>query len=1382
MRNTNRKIKNNRLKRKTLKSPILLAVISLIMIVGITLAFQYFEGGERKNLDLAVLKVDSTIEYTGDLSGVLSGQTIVTSSSFKKAENAVPCYVRAQLEFGSTEESLTREQKNYILALNATDFTSNISTGVDGVSWLSTGDNYYYLVDSNNELLIVNDDTTYNFANNIILPTLLDVMEEGLDVDKEVSNFYLDLKFQAIQTKYLPSNEFEGIVDVFNIVFRTQEKDEYLVRFDTNSLANITPQIVSKGGVVSQPVEPTADGYRFINWCGDSQCQIEYDFNTKIYKNTTIYGNFIDGYIVTMMDKDNTSVYSQNKVSFGGVVTDPEFTDSISADGTTIAYFEGWYSDSEYQNEYEFGSEVTDDLTLYPKMTLVSSDLSFILNSDNQSYAVANGTCTDSVIVLPEYYLGKPVTTIYTSGFSSNSLLTDIELPQTITTISKEAFYNCSNLQGIDLSNVSTSIGDWAFYNTAIQSVVLSNDLTTINTYAFYKCSSITSLTIGDNITTINKNAFADCTGLTSINFNATNMNDLSSQNGVFNNAGIYGDGIVLTIGNNVTKIPAYFFNPYNNSYLPNLKTITFEANSICTTISTFAFRNCENLVSVEIPSSVTSIGRVAFDNCVSLEEIKFNATNLADLTFGTTAFDGCGLDSDGIVVTVGANVKKIPNYLFYERIPYYVNIKSVIFEEGSLCESIGSQAFFGCKYLQSIEIPSKVTTLGVQAFYNCTGLTKFDYNATSLSDLKSNGSSLFHHIGMDGEGVDFSIGANVQRIPAYLFYCTDTDYDVNIKTLTFESGSNCTEIGDYAFFKTTQSSLVIPETVTTIGKNAFRASKIESIILPSSLEVLSEGLFSLCKELKTVDIPSTVTTICKDAFTLCEQLTELEIPEKVTTFESTSIIYCYNLSKITYRAVSLADYSSNYSPIRDDVGLDCGGYELVIGNKVQRIPAYLNTGSSFVKKVTFEEVSTCKEIASHAFNSNILITITVPSSVETVSSSAFSYCEKLMEIVNLSSVTINNQYAITSIEDSKIEINEDGLIFYNGGSSRTYLVGCDNSVKELTLPTRFNGNTYSIYKYAFCQSMITSIVIPNGITTIGQYAFHNASKLKSVTLPNTLTVLESYMFYDCKALETVVIQEGVTTLRRWSFKGCNSLKSLTIPSTVTTIESEFLSDCYSLETLVVADGNSVYTDGDNNCNAVIEIATNTLVLGCNSTIIPSSVVTIASYAFYGSGINSITIPSSVKTINNNAFAYSKVVNVEIEGVETIGNSAFYGCSLLSSVKLPSTLTTIGDTVFYMAYELKSIKIPDSLTTMGRNNFAYGIYCLTNNTTTAAVLADAGVYTSDIFVLDTTTDLSGAYFSSYDYGEVNATAYVNGVEYARTGEEGNYKYYVQYSA
>ena len=274
------------------------------------------------------------------------------------------------------------------------------------------------------------------------------------------------------------------------------------------------------------------------------------------------------------------------------------------------------------------------------------------------------------------------------------------------------------------------------------------------------------------------------------------------------------------------------------------------------------------------------------------------------------------------------------------------------------------------------------------------------------------------------------------------------------------------------------------------------------------------------------------------------------------------------------------------------------------------------NTYENGVGTITFDGPVT--SIGDQAFRwCNSLTSITIPNSVMSIGGRALSHC------TSLTSITIPN--SVTSIENSAFRGCSSIVSMSVKSSNTTYDSREDcNAIIETATNTLIAG----------CQNTI----IPNSVTSIGEWAFGECSSLTSITIPNS-----------------------VTSVGERAFQGCSSLTSITIPNSVISIGDNPFGLTDSLTTIVVETGN-IYYDSRENCNAIILTSTNTLISGCQNTIIPSSVTSIGDHAFSGcSSLTSITIPNSVTSI---------------------GDYAFSGCSGLTSITIPSNVESVGDFAF----------------------------------------------------------------------------------------------------
>lgn len=334
--------------------------------------------------------------------------------------------------------------------------------------------------------------------------------------------------------------------------------------------------------------------------------------------------------------------------------------------------------------------------------------------------------------------------------------------------------------------------------------------------------------------------------------------------------------------------------------------------------------------------------------------------------------------------------------------------------------------------------------------------------------------------------------------------------------------------------------------------------------------------------------------------------------------------------------------------------------------------------------------------IAGQAFKScGSLTAIHIPNSVVGIGNAAFSSCSAL------TSITIPSH--VTSIKD---------YTFYR----------C-HALQNISIPSTIT----SIGERAFYEcNALSELTIPATVKSMGEAAFYNCNQLQSpITIPDGITSIEDSLFSYCWSIPSVHIPSSVTQIGNSAFVNCGALTNITIPKSVTSIGSDVFFTCYSLAQIKVEEGNPNY-DSRNNCNAIIETATNTLLQGSKNTVIPSTVTTIAPYAFsYGATPNHLVIPKSVTYLDYRSFYMCyNLAKIEVESgnpvfdsrdncnaiIETASNNLVLGCA---STIIPNSVTGIGDYAFYGCSELKAIVIPDKVEQIGYGAF-YGCHNATS--------------------------------------------------------------------
>ena len=555
--------------------------------------------------------------------------------------------------------------------------------------------------------------------------------------------------------------------------------------------------------------------------------------------------------------------------------------------------------------------------------------------------------------------------------------------------------------------------------------------------------------------------------------------------------------------------------------------------------------------------------------------------------------------------------------------------------------------------------------------------------------------------------------------------------YRTKIVTVVIEEG--ITSIGDYAFNDCENlTAITIPNTVTSIGESAFHhCLSLGDINVPRSVSLIKRGAFRHCPEINisvdednqyytiengvlfnkektllhtypmskheaTYSIPNTVTAIEDLAFYYAD-ITSVDIPEGVLSIGVMSFYICGYLTSIT---------------IPNSV-TTIGGEAFFYAQRAKFL--HLGQGLTSIGQRAFCDMRDIEYIISEAPTPPVLldndafvsVDKSIPLYVPCEAKEAYKEADGWKEFTNVQ--------AIPGLEPCGPCILASGTCGAEG-NNLTWELSCDGVLTITGTGAMEDYSSHATKPWAEYRTTIKELVVEEGVTSIGDRSFSAGTahldegyKIESLTLPNSLNRIGQFAFFDCTTLASLHIPENVETIGNAAFYDCN-LTSVFIPAGVTKIEKSAFEDNTFLATMEVDAANKVY-DSRENCNAIIETATNTVISGCLNSFIPEGIMAIGDAAFRKCiNLTSITFPTGIKTIGPNAFdECSGLTSIELpEGVTNIGDIAFHSCVNVTSVTLPNSLTNIGTSAFANCRKLTSVTIPRKVTVLGNLCFAVG--------------------------------------------------------------------------
>lgn len=910
------------------------------------------------------------------------------------------------------------------------------------------------------------------------------------------------------------------------------------------------------------------------------------------------------------------------------------------------------------------------------------------------------------------------VTKIGMTAFNACKLLTSIELPEGITSIPNRAFTNCTSLTSITIPASVKIIGSSAFEGcSGLTSVVIPEGVTTINDKAFASCKGLTSVTIPASVTSIDITAFENCTNLTSLTVDSNNPNYSIDEFGVL-------------------------FNKEKTTLILYSKGSTATSYTIpdsVTTIGVSAFEGCSSLASISIPEGVTKIQDRAFASCIGLISVSI-PTSVTMI--GINAFVGTALYDN--------SENWINNILYINDCLIVANssIAGIVqIKDGT--RMIADEAFYGCTSIISVVFPEGVTIISKGAFANCLGLVNvtIPVSVKEIRDSAFSGCSSIQEVYYSGEGKDwfeilFGIenesltaatllsgpGGEEISIPGGFIGDIKWFYDEKSKVLTISGNGKMQDYGSsnrpWEAYVNDIQTVVIEDGVTSVGEYAFyNLDSLSSVVLPNGITTINSYAFGSCDALTEIILPKTLETIWNDAFVYDTSLVNINL-DGVKIIGSAVFKGCTSLKSVTIgkNLESIGKRAFDECTMLDSFTVDSENPNFssdedgVLFNKDKTELVIYPAGNS---RTSYKMPDTVTVIKTDSFDGcRNLATLVLSKNLRKVESSAFEYCS-ITEFNYPGSVETWEADVVVGEQNNRL--NSDTLKYAPTDPEAITSRCGDNLIWTLNSITgdMVISGTGEMYNYSSDSkrpwekyaSSIVNVVIENGVTSIGAYAFANCNQIKNVTFGDSVTTIGVRAFVSCASLEALAFPDSVKTIGTSAFLDCEGVKNIIIGKGLETIEVNTFGCCASLENITVDSENPNFASDE---LGVLFNKDKTLLVkypeGNSRTkyTIPDSVTIIEAYAFYtAKNLTEVIIPDGVTLIGTGAFAKCenlKTIDIP-DSVTTMGEDVFNYCLKLEKAKLPDGISRIEAQTFYLCEGLTEVIIPASVNNIGQNAF-----------------------------------------------------------------------------
>ena len=826
--------------------------------------------------------------------------------------------------------------------------------------------------------------------------------------------------------------------------------------------------------------------------------------------------------------------------------------------------------------------------------------------------------------------------------------------------------------------------------------------VTSIAGSAFGNKTGITSITTGTNMTSIGDSAFQWCYGLTNVTL-GTNLASIGDY-------AFYGCSslVNITVPRSLTSIGSLAFACISSS-ASSLTAINVDANNpaYCS-VDGVLFNKGTNILiqcpvgragTYAIPVSVTNIGYGAFYYCAYLTDVTIpdRVTSI-----GASAFTDCSLTN----ITIGTNVT-----------------------------SIGRGGFFDCNRMISVKIPASVTNLDEFAFGPCASLTVIDVDTNNpaycgVAGVLFNKSKTTLVQFPAGLGGSYTIPNGVTNIGDAAFYNCDSLTNVT-------APASITRIGEQGFaFCYALVGLCLPGNAPSLGWEAFNITPVTIYYLPSTFGwvgstyggrplVPAYPQITAAPQNRTDSVGSTATISVaaagsaplvfqwsKDGTNLVDAGAISGATSSILTINNVqltnagnySVLVTNSFGNVSTGAVLTVTLSS---PVADFVYFTNNGSITISG--------YGGPGGAVIIPDSIHGLPVTS-VAGYAFYSSFSLTrVTIPVSITSIAAYACYYCPSLTNVVIGSGVTnlgspmfgsCASLSAITVDDGNPVYASEAGILFDKTLTTLIqYPMGLAGSYTISNRVTALGNGAFSS-----CAGL-TRVTIPSSIRNISDSAFNYCTGLTNIIIPSSVTNIGSMAFMSCSSLASITIPDGVLSFGSSAFYGCSGLTGVAIPSSVTSIGNSAFGGCASLVAINVDTNNPAYSS----VMGVLFNKSKTTLFLCpvgktGTYAISNGCTSIADSAFDGcSSLTQITIPDTVTNIGMWAFSgCANLVSIRIpNNLTSIGMGMFETCMNLTSVTLPNSVTSVGNMAFSSCSSLTNITIPASVASFGFNAFGW---------------------------------------------------------------------------